>query len=210
MWTEIVEHIDQPGYDGSFVTVTELDRSLLTKHPWSLSGGGASDVKALLDGGAAATLESVSESLGITSFTLEDDVFVRSSRALARFGAELTRPMVLGDQLRNWSCDGDSVAIFPYGESFDPVDVEDWPRVFRLMWPYRTNLSNSLMFGGRTKVQDGLKWSEFGRLTSSKLMTPLSITFAFVATHNHFVLDRGGKVFKQTAPIIKLAKTATE
>ena len=23
----------------------------------------------------------------------------------------------------------------------------------------------------------------------------LSITFAFVATHNHFVLDRGGKVF---------------
>ena len=27
------------------------------------------------------------------------------------------------------------------------------------------------------------------------MRTPLSITFAFVATHNHFVLDRGGKVF---------------
>ena len=40
--------------------------------------------------------------------------------------------------------------------------------------------------------------------------SPLSITFAFVATHNHFVLDRGGKVFKQTAPIIKLPETATE
>ena len=36
----------------------------------------------------------------------------------------------------------------------------------------------------------------------SKLKTPLSITFAFVATHNNFVLDRGGKVFKQSAPII--------
>ena len=34
--------------------------------------------------------------------------------------------------------------------------------------------------------------------------TPLSIAFAFVATHNHFVLDRGGKVFKRTAPVIKL------
>ena len=33
---------------------------------------------------------------------------------------------------------------------------------------------------------------------------PLSIVFAEVATHNHFVLDRGGKVFKQTAPVIKL------
>ena len=41
-------------------------------------------------------------------------------------------------------------------------------------------------------------------------MTPLTITFAFVATHNHFVLDRGGKVFKQSAPIIKLPETATE
>ena len=31
-----------------------------------------------------------------------------------------------------------------------------------------------------------------------------------MATHNHFVLDRGGKVFKQSAPVIKLPKEATE
>ena len=43
-----------------------------------------------------------------------------------------------------------------------------------------------------------------------KFRTPLSIAFAFVATHNHFVLDRGGKVFKQSAPIIKLPADATE
>lgn len=40
--------------------------------------------------------------------------------------------------------------------------------------------------------------------------TPLSIAFVFVATHNHFVLDRGGKVFKQSAPVIKLAAGARE
>ena len=43
-----------------------------------------------------------------------------------------------------------------------------------------------------------------------RFRTPLSIAFAFVATHNHFVLDRGGKVFKQTAPVIKLPADATE
>src|SRR5690606_12091313 len=43
-----------------------------------------------------------------------------------------------------------------------------------------------------------------------KLEYPLSIAFAFVATHNHFVLDRGGKVFKQSAPVIKLPEGATE
>ena len=38
----------------------------------------------------------------------------------------------------------------------------------------------------------------------------MSIAFAEVATHNHFVLDRGGKVFKQTAPVIKLPEGASE
>ena len=31
-----------------------------------------------------------------------------------------------------------------------------------------------------------------------------------MATHNHFVLDRGGKVFKQSAPVIKLPEGASE
>jgi hypothetical protein len=44
----------------------------------------------------------------------------------------------------------------------------------------------------------------------SRYRTPLSIAFAFVATHNHFVLDRGGKVFNRTAPVIKLRAGATE
>jgi len=66
------------------------------------------------------------------------------------------------------------------------------------------------MFGSKTKVQSGLKWFEFGRLTSEKLRTPFSIVFGEVATHNHFVLDRGGKVFNRTAPVIKLAPGATD
>jgi hypothetical protein len=43
-----------------------------------------------------------------------------------------------------------------------------------------------------------------------RFKTPLGIAFAEVATHNHFVLDRGGKVFKQTAPVIKLPAGASE
>ncbi len=55
-----------------------------------------------------------------------------------------------------------------------------------------------------------MRWWEYGRLTSHKLKTPLTITFGEIATHNHFVLDRGGKVFKQTAPVIKLPAGASE
>ncbi len=40
--------------------------------------------------------------------------------------------------------------------------------------------------------------------------TPLTITWGEVSTHNNFVLDRCGKVFKQTAPVIKLKSGASE
>ncbi|MCA9712333.1 MAG: hypothetical protein KDK70_41235, partial [Myxococcales bacterium] len=59
-------------------------------------------------------------------------------------------------------------------------------------------------------LERGLTWYELQELYADKLRTSLTITFPFVATHNHFVLDRGGKVFKQTAPIIKLSEAATE
>jgi hypothetical protein len=53
-------------------------------------------------------------------------------------------------------------------------------------------------------------WFDLRRLSRDKFRTPLSIAFAFVATHNHFALDRGGRVFKQSAPIIKLPPGATD
>jgi len=58
-------------------------------------------------------------------------------------------------------------------------------------------------------VERGLTWYEYQELYPLKLRTSLSIAYAEVATHNHFVLDRGGKVFKQTAPVIKLPSNTT-
>jgi hypothetical protein len=60
------------------------------------------------------------------------------------------------------------------------------------------------MFGGKTKTQYGYKWYEFGRLTAEKLRTPLSIAYPEVSTHNHFLVDHGGKVFKNSVYVIKL------
>lgn len=122
---------------------------------------------------------------------------------------EHVRPMVVGECIRDWRIEGLPWALFPYDSNLQPQCDED-AALMRFMWPYRTNLANNKLFGGKTKVEGGLLWFEYGRLTADKLRTPLSIAFAFVATHNHFVLDRGGKVFKQSAPIIKLRPDATE
>src|SRR5690606_7634450 len=79
----------------------------------------------------------------------------------------------------------------------------------QLLQTYRSAINRRKRFG-TPMVARGLTWWEWQELYRDKLATPLSIAFAFVATHNHFVLDRGGKVFNRSAPVIKLPEGATE
>ena len=150
--------------------------------------------------------------MGIASFTLEDNAYIHdlSFCTRAKLPSVLLRGMVVGDEVRDWNHAVTSTAIFPYDERFLPVVLEQYPTAYAFLWPYRNCLANSKMFGAQTKVQSGLQWYEYGRLTTNKLRTPLTITFAFVATHNHFILDRGEKVFNRSAPVIKLPEGASE
>lgn len=210
VWRSITNHWTDQGFENEYITVQPVERASLDLHPWSLEGGGAGDVKALVEEQAEKRLGDVCDSIGIASFTLEDDVYLRGPGAWERLKVRgaVQRPMVTGEAIRDWTIAPDLVAFFPYDENFEPVLPTD--EDLTCLWPYRTTIANNILFGGMTKVQGGLRWYEFGRLSASKLKTPLTITFAEVATHNHFVLDRGGKIFKQTAPIIKLPATATE
>ncbi|MGZ0143365.1 BREX-2 system adenine-specific DNA-methyltransferase PglX [Rhodococcus qingshengii] len=210
VWSSIVEHVSQPGFEDQWISVVDLPMANLQMHPWSLSGGGAVELSSAIERATAMQLSKVADSVGITSFTLEDGVYLLDFDTPRRSNITHVRPMVLGDQLRDWSESLETVAVFPYSEAFEPLDVSEIPSLLHFFWPYKTSISQNKMFGNQTKVESGLRWTEYGRLTVSKLRVPLSITFAFVATHNHFVLDRGGKVFKQSAPVIKLPEGATE
>src|SRR5262249_35715128 len=79
----------------------------------------------------------------------------------------------------------------------------------RALWPWRTRLAGRVAYG-KSQLQHGLKWFEYSMFFANRFRTPWSIAFAFVATHNHFVLDRGGRVFNRSAPIIKLPSGSTE
>jgi hypothetical protein len=212
VWQAIVNQINHPGSESEWVSVAETPRTVLARFPWSLSGGGAGDVKMRIEECAELRLRHVVESVGITSFTLEDDLYLLPQHSARRRGlpSKRLRVMAVGDGLRDWHEAEFDAAVFPYDGDFQPIDVEGEPFLMRYMWPARHVLANNILFGGKTKVEGGLRWSEYGRLTASKLHTHLSIAFAFVATHNHFVLDRGGKVFNRSAPVIKLPEGASE
>lgn len=205
VWSEILSHHQQPGYDGTYISVEAVPRADISQHPWILAGGGAQKLFKRLELRSKILLNDPCKSIGICSFTLEDDAFISNEKTWLRKKIEdsFLRPMVTGEKIRDWRLQFCDSAIFPYSADFAITGEEDQVYLKEL-WPNKTILSNNKLFAGKTKIQGGLSWYEYGRLTAQKLKTPLSIAFAFVATHNHFVLDRGGKVFNRTAPIIKL------
>lgn len=212
VWRAIVDQIDEPGSVSQWVSVDDLERGqYFGRQPWMLAAGGQEMVAKIAES-QVATLSTIATSLGITCFTLGDDLYLLPAHSAQRRGVPnaFTRPMVTGESLRDWQEGEMDSAVFPYDTNFQPIDVESHRGVHDYMWPGRVEISRSILFGGKTKIQAGLRWTEYGRLTASKLRVPLSIAFAFVGTHNHFVLDRGGKIFKQTAPVIKLREEASE
>lgn len=203
VWTEIVDHIDTPGFDGTYVSITDLDRTVLATFPWSLSGGGAGAVMESLESAAGSLFKDSVESIGFAAITGDDEVFVRRVRtAAARQDDVPMRRFVEGDTVRDFAIQGNDLAVFPY-------PVEDGVRAERVFWPFRSILRSGLAFG-KTREEKGMWWGEYILPNWPRLRADRLITFAFVATHNHFVLDRGGKVFKQSAPVIKLPEGATE
>ncbi|MCY7289020.1 MAG: BREX-2 system adenine-specific DNA-methyltransferase PglX, partial [Cryobacterium sp.] len=209
VWTAITEQIGQTGSESEWVTVEDADRQAFSLFPWSVSGGGAGDLRADIEQGAPARLSSVVGDIGAGAVTREDSVYMVGSGAARRAGVAPAQvlPLVEGETVRDFSI-GDAVgSVWPYDRtalsSFSSPAIEKW------LWPYRVGLSERVAFG-KSQLERGLDWFEYSMFFADRFREPLSIAFAFVATHNQFVLDRGGKVFIRTAPVIKLPAGASE
>jgi hypothetical protein len=100
-------------------------------------------------------------------------------------------------------------ALWPYDSDFRLLPEDKVSSLIRLLWPSKKSLIQRRRFGTPMLLK-GAKWYEWQELYHEKLCTPLSITFPCVSTHNHFVLDRGDKVFNRHAQIIKLPAEASE
>lgn len=213
VWTSIVEHVDQPGYDDQWVSIAELPRENLHQHPWSLAGGGAIELQAAIEGNCKANLDNaIAGKIGFASFPGADDAFFGPATSLLRSGvpSAYVKTVILGEAVRDWDIREIESSFAPYDDQFNEIPLDETAEWFRRQWPLRNTLGGITGFNGETQAQSGSKWWTWYRWVRDRYTNPLSITFAFVATHNHFVLDRGGKVFKQSAPVIKLPEGATE
>lgn len=211
VWSQIVAHIGDQEFDGDYVTVINLGRDALTQHPWSLSGGGAPGLLSVLDALPERLNERLSGKIGFASFPGADEAFFAPKNALMRdLGENFVRPVLKGEGVRDWYERDGEWSFVPYDGEAKLIPLDRSSSWFRRQWPYRTVLGGTIGFEGETKANSGEEWWGWYRWVRERYLTPLTITFAEVATHNHFVLNRGDRVFKQTAPVIKLPKETSE
>ncbi|SHJ17331.1 hypothetical protein SAMN05421803_10439 [Nocardiopsis flavescens] len=207
VWTELAAQIDNPGFVGKWVSVDDLDRErYFSKQPWMLEDGGLEVIDKINESVSMKLDYLISREIGFASFPGQDDAFVGAKEVFVRRGveAEVVKALVFGEVVRDWESRCVDYAISPYDAFHDllPFDGElGWAR---FLWQSKSHLRSTMGFNGKNQQDLGKAWWAWYRWVPQRYLTPLSISFAEVATHNNFALDRGGKVFKQTAPVIKL------
>ncbi|MDH6465061.1 hypothetical protein M2302_005262 [Micromonospora sp. A200] len=209
VWTAIVRQLSQPGSESSWVSCVDLPRSMLQKFPVSLSGGGAAQVMEALAAAEVTRVGDLIRAVGRVTHTGSDESYFAPVGTWTRFGVDPQSvvSLVEGDTVRDWRISPVTESAFPYNSSLKP-SLHD-QAVRRLLWLTRGLLVLRREPGG-THEQIGLTWFEWSRWHPERFAVPLGIAMSFVATHSHFVLDRGRKVFNRSAPVIKLAEGASE
>jgi hypothetical protein len=211
-WRGIVEHLDDPGWDDPWITVVDLDRRELNTHPWSLTGGQSGALRQLIETAAVDSFSSRILRIGFMAMSHAEEAFPVPYDAVRRFQLESERwiPAVDGPGVRDYQSRSASAVWWPYREGrLSPID--DAPRSYRYLWPLRTSLANRAMFGGGTYQSEGRAWYAWHQVQpDAAFPESRGLAYAEIATHIHFCLDHGGRVFKQTAPMAKLGTSATD
>ncbi|MFC5821822.1 BREX-2 system adenine-specific DNA-methyltransferase PglX [Nonomuraea harbinensis] len=213
VWRAIVDQIDESDPGNRWVSVENLSRKrYFSKQPWILADGGL-ELNEQIQANCPSNLKSVlSRDIGFASFPGQDDAFISTPEALRRRGISnlVSRPLIVGEVVRDWNTHCIENAIAPYDLNLHPLPYDETSAWGRLLWATRSHLRSTTDFDGQTRQDLGKPWWAWYRWVAGRYRKPLSITFAFVATHNHFVLDRGGKVFNRSAPVIKLREGMRE
>ncbi len=210
VWSAIIVQIDDPGSESEWISVADVPRNRLASHPWSLAGGNAGQLQMAIEAAGRSPLGSIVARIGFFGMTHADEGLIAPRAAWCRQGADPSwlRDIVIGEDVRDWQDYSLNSVFFPYDEDFNLRTISVRPPAW--LWDLRTELGNRATFSGGSYLNVGRPWYEWHQLPKDLNTHPWAIVFAEVATHNHFVLDRGGKAFRQSAPVIKLWKSATE
>lgn len=208
VWQSIIEGWNTRGFENEYISTDDAEREDFSRYPWSLAGGGVGDLKHQIEARAEYRLGAIA-TIGVGGMSNADEIFIRDAEAWQRAGVDdkWHRSLLVGEDVRDWSQASDLRVFFPYSRSLELMPLSS--PAANALWPFRTALWSRAVFGGGTYKSAGRPWYEWHQVTKDRYSTPLALAYAAVATHCHFIVERGQHVFKQTAHLIKLDATAS-
>ncbi|MGX6750647.1 BREX-2 system adenine-specific DNA-methyltransferase PglX [Streptomyces xantholiticus] len=212
VWGAIISQIDEPGSASQWISVDDLARDrYFSKQPWVLADGGLEMLEQINASRRSTLRESVSR-IGFYGIPAADEAMTAPSGTFRRIRAEeeFVKRIIVGDEVRDFNFQNSEYIFHPYDAERNLQDLNTFPRLASWIWPCRTELGRRATFSGGIYFTDNRPWWEWHQIPKDTQTHAWSLNFAFVATHNHFSLDRHGAAFTRTAPVIKLHREASE
>lgn len=205
VWTAVLDQIDMVPSESDFITAAVFPRTAYARHPWSIGGGGAIELKDHMERVAKTRLKDLVEDIGFGAVTREDDAYFigKSAAKRKKIGEKYTLPVINGKNVRDYAVSDCDLGIFPYAETLEPYLEAN---VLKHLWPYRTQLSNRVVYG-KSQIDRGLSWYEYSMLFKNRFTAIEPICFPFVSSGNHFSTQWDKAVFNRTAPMIIIRET---
>ncbi len=196
-------------FEDDFVSLSLLPRERLGKHPWTLRGGGAAELRSLLEQDRQS-LDQFAASLGIGMISGADSALLQRRGVLARNHVRNARLLITGEGIRDWAIASEKEVVWPHTLQGDQLDVGEVADVVRFLWAYRQLLRVRRVFGKPLKSR-GLHWWSIKEIYKERLAPGLSLVIAGIATHVQVAIDRESRVCNnRSAPVIKLPSACTE
>jgi hypothetical protein len=205
VWSSIVTHLNQPGYEDDYVAVSDVPREQLARHPWSLGTRDVMNLREALERGAVH-LQDLAASVRRGARSGLDQVYMLPRRMAERLGIEpeVLRPLVHGAAIRDFSFPTEDVALVP--PEYDlPRPLDQHPRWWVWLQRFRPILGNRRAFGS-VALRPWWTWLQGPRASGTRIR----IIGSMIANNNHFALARGDLVAAAAVLVIEPSDATSE
>jgi hypothetical protein len=209
VWSAIVSHLDEPGYEDDYIEVADLPRTALATHPWSLVAGARRGLMEAIEIESPERLRDVVATVRIGASSGADGIFLLPSDLPARLGIEreVVRPCLLVSSIADWTAVPAQAAIVPYGPGEEgPLPAAPGARWWRFLWRYRATLEDRVPRGaGRPQP-----WWAWQRWPARPPRGAPRLLCRTVSRRNELVLARGDEVIGHGVLCIEMPPEAPE
>lgn len=205
VWSSIVTHLDQPGYEDDYIAVTDACREQLARHPWTLGARDAMTLQETLEHDAVR-LQDLAVSAHRGAHSGLDHAYILPRRTAERLGleAEVLRPFARGAAIRDFSFSAEEVALV-LPEHYLPRSVGQHPRWWVWLERFRPILASRQSFGS-PEGASWWAWLQAPTVSGSRMRIVGPVT----AKNNHFALAPGALVASATTLVIEPGDATSE